>query len=30
VAAATLYLASDAAKWVTGAEFTLDGGYTAI
>jgi len=30
VAAATLYLASDAAKWVTGAEFTVDGGYTAI
>lgn len=30
VAAAALYLASDAAKWVTGAEFVIDGGYTAI
>ena len=30
VAAAVLYLASGAAKWVTGAEFAIDGGYTAI
>ncbi|WP_309626655.1 glucose 1-dehydrogenase [Methylibium sp.] len=30
IASAALYLASDAAKWVTGAEFVIDGGYTAI
>ncbi|MDP1789596.1 MAG: SDR family oxidoreductase, partial [Methylibium sp.] len=30
VASAALYLASDAAKWVTGAEFVVDGGYTAV
>jgi len=29
VAAAVLYLASDAAKWSTGTELVLDGGYTA-
>jgi len=29
VASAVLYLASDAAKWVTGSELVLDGGYTA-
>lgn len=29
VAGAVLYLASDAAKWVTGTELVLDGGYTA-
>jgi 3alpha(or 20beta)-hydroxysteroid dehydrogenase len=29
VANAVLYLASDAAKWVTGTELVLDGGYTA-
>lgn len=30
VAAAVLYLASNAAKWITGTELVLDGGYTAI
>ena len=30
VANAVLYLASDAAKWVTGTELVLDGGYTAV
>jgi NAD(P)-dependent dehydrogenase (short-subunit alcohol dehydrogenase family) len=29
VAAAVLYLASDAARFVTGAEFVIDGGLTA-
>lgn len=29
VAYMSLYLASDESKWVTGAEFTVDGGYTA-
>jgi 3alpha(or 20beta)-hydroxysteroid dehydrogenase len=29
VASAVVYLASDAAKWVTGTELVLDGGYTA-
>ena len=29
VAAAVLYLASPASKWVTGTELTVDGGYTA-
>ncbi|HWU68621.1 MAG TPA: glucose 1-dehydrogenase [Stenotrophobium sp.] len=29
VASAVIYLASDAAKWVTGTEMVLDGGYTA-
>jgi 3alpha(or 20beta)-hydroxysteroid dehydrogenase len=29
VAAAVLYLASNASKWVTGTELTVDGGYTA-
>jgi NAD(P)-dependent dehydrogenase (short-subunit alcohol dehydrogenase family) len=29
VANAVIYLASDAAKWVTGTELVLDGGYTA-
>lgn len=29
VAAAVIYLASEAAAWVTGAEFVIDGGYTA-
>jgi NAD(P)-dependent dehydrogenase (short-subunit alcohol dehydrogenase family) len=29
VAAGVLYLASDAARWVTGTELILDSGYTA-
>jgi NAD(P)-dependent dehydrogenase (short-subunit alcohol dehydrogenase family) len=29
VAYAVLYLASDESKFVTGAEFVIDGGYTA-
>ena len=29
IAAAVVYLASPAAKWITGAELVLDGGYTA-
>jgi 3alpha(or 20beta)-hydroxysteroid dehydrogenase len=30
IASAVLYLASDAARWVTGAELAIDGGYTAV
>ena len=30
VASAVVYLASDAAAWVTGTELVLDGGYTAV
>lgn len=30
VANAVVYLASDAAKWITGTELVLDGGYTAV
>jgi NAD(P)-dependent dehydrogenase (short-subunit alcohol dehydrogenase family) len=29
VAGMAVYLASDEARWVTGAVFTVDGGYTA-
>ena len=29
VAGAVIYLASEAAKWITGSELVLDGGYTA-
>jgi 3alpha(or 20beta)-hydroxysteroid dehydrogenase len=29
IAAAAVYLASDAAQWITGSELVLDGGYTA-
>ncbi len=29
IAYMSLYLASDESKWVTGSEFTADGGYTA-
>lgn len=29
IASAVLYLASDAARWITGSELVLDGGYTA-
>lgn len=30
VAGAVVYLASDAARWITGSELVLDGGYTAV
>ena len=30
VANAVIYLASDAARWITGTELVLDGGYTAV
>ena len=30
VASGVVYLASDAARWVTGTELVLDGGYTAV
>ena len=30
VASAVLYLASDAARWITGTELVVDGGYTAV
>jgi 3alpha(or 20beta)-hydroxysteroid dehydrogenase len=30
VASAVIYLASDAARWITGTELVLDGGYTAV
>ena len=30
VARACIYLLSDAARWVTGSNLTVDGGYTAM
>ena len=30
IANAALYLASDAASWMTGSEFVVDGSYTAM
>ncbi|MES2681986.1 MAG: glucose 1-dehydrogenase [Pseudomonadota bacterium] len=30
VASAVIYLASDAARWITGSELVLDGGFTAV